>query len=140
MDGLGAAIRGRRNGAQIDEAIVEQEPGGDSVSGDAQDLKGLVSSLDDSQKSLLLNILVKDKSANESAPALEKGGQGPGEKLELEEFVSDFEPDEEHESEDEIMESMVSSADKTRAERGTNPRNLSERVKIGLANKLKKKG
>ena len=48
--------------------------------------------------------------------------------------------DDGHESEDEIMESMVSSADKSRADDDVKPRNLGERVKISLAKKLKGKG
>ena len=142
MNGLGAAIRGRRGGGMLDEETVVQQPkvGGDSGAGSTDEMKGLVASLDESQKSMLLKMLVKDQSASENAPNLERGGMGPGEEMGIEEFVSEFEPEEGHESEDEIMESMISSADKTRADQGTKPRNLGERVNIGLANKLKKKG
>jgi hypothetical protein len=140
MDGLMGAIRNRRGGR--DEQIAEDQPvvGNDSGAGSAQELKGLVASLDESQKALLLKMLAKDQTASENAPALETGAMGPGESMEVEEYVSDMEPEEGHESEEEIMESMISSADKTRADRGTEPRNLGERMKVGLANKLKKKG
>lgn len=144
MDGLMGAIKGRRSGGLIDEQVVANEPrvGGAAPQKDgAQEMKGLVQSLDPSQKDLLLRMLMKEQKANDMSPDIQqKGAPGPGENMELEEFVSEFEPEEGHESEEEIMESMISSADKTRADRGSEPRNLGERVKIGLANKLKKKG
>lgn len=141
MDGLASAIRGRRGGLMEEqEEMMTEEPSMGGPKQDGSGLKGLVDQLDPSQKSLLLKMLIKDSAANENAPKIETGAMGPGEAMELEEFTSEFEPEEGHESEEEIMESMVSSADKTRADRGTEPRNLGERVKVGLANKLKKKG
>lgn len=142
MDGMSSAIRNRRGGGMMDQGMGEA-PMVDQAGGtpqDAEGLKGLVSSLDESQKALLLNMLVKDQSASQDAPAIEQGKAGPGEEMEVEEYVSSMEPEEGHESEEEIMESMISSADKSRAADGVKPRNLGERMKVGLANKLKKKG
>lgn len=139
MDGMLGAIRNKRSGGLIggDE---EQAPA-PQPQGESSGLKGLVAALDESQKAQLLKMLVSDQaSEGEDAPELEKGGMGPGESQELEEYVSEMEPEEDHESEDELAESMISSADKSRAEQGVKPRNLGERMRVGLANKLKKKG
>lgn len=138
MNGMLGAIKSRRGGLLGDDQEMgdsgydsPQEPEGDDK------LKGLVDALSEDQKAELLQLLVKDQSANEDAPAIEKGKMGPGEEQELAQYAGDDE-NADHESEDEIAESMLSSADKMRADQGAKPSGLGQRMRMGLANKLKK--
>lgn len=134
MDAMANAIKSRRGGL-LSDAPVEQAPVGPQQDKN-MNLMGLVKALSEDQKQMLLQMLVGE---NEDAKGIEKGEMGPGEKMELEEEVMIPEGPEQ-ESEDEIMESMVSSADKMRVGNGAKPRNLGERVKMDLATKLNKKG
>lgn len=137
MDGMLSALKGRRGGLLGEEAAEAQAA---PQKQESAGLKGLVAALDEAQKAELLKILVKGQEAEGQAQEIGEGkAAGPGEKLELEEYVSEYEPEDAHESEEELMESMVSSADKSRAASDTKPRNLGERMRIGLANKLKDK-
>lgn len=140
MDALYSAIKSRRGGLlNDDEENAHQEPA--PQKGGGMDMKSLVSALSDDQKMQLLKMLVsgdgdKEAPSKMTAQSIEKGGMGPGEEEELEE-ASDLGG--EHESEEEIAESLLSSGDKYRADRGDKPRNLGERMKFGLASKLKQK-
>ncbi len=138
MDAMYSAIKGRRGGLlnDVEENAGQEMPEPQTKQGG--DLKGLVTSLSDDQKMQLLGILMKDQGMGSAKVEIEKGASGPGEDAELAHEVEDLGGD--HESEDEIAESMLSSADKMRAEQGARPRNLSDRMKMGLASKLKKKG
>lgn len=135
MDAMYSAIKNRRGGLLDDSQAPEQ----DSASGIS--LESLAQALSPEQKSQLLALLVgsggeQGKTAppvQKSSAEIEKGAMGPGEEAELEESLGG-----DHESEDEIAESMVASSDKMRSERGDKPRNLGERVKFDLAKKLKK--
>lgn len=145
MDAMYSAIKGRRGGMLNDmEENAHQtndEPMGESVPSGQPDMQGLVESLKPEQKQQLLAMLVKDQAQgpDESNPAaIQEGAMGKGEMAELEQGAMDDEDG--HESEEQIMESMVSSADSTRADQGATPRNLGERVKMNLATKLKNKG
>ncbi len=145
MNGLMSAIKNRRGGGMLNEESAGEEMEMSAApkapqQNEAQGLKALMGSLDDGQKQMLLKMLSADQKITTEPDAIQKGAKGPGETMELEEYVSENEPEEGHESEDEIMESMISSADRTRVDRGIEPRNLGERVKMSLANKLKKKG
>lgn len=140
MDAMYSAIKGRRGGLLNDqeENAGQEMPEMPQQKKEGGDLKSLVSSLSDDQKMQLLGILMKDQGMGNTKVEIEKGGMGPGEEAELAD-ESDLEG-EGHESEEQIAESMLSSADKMRASQGAAPRNLGERMKMGLANKLKKKG
>lgn len=136
MDSMISAIKGRRGG-MMDEAQMHEGMGQES-GGDGLDMKSLIQALSPEQKSQLLSLLVGGgKSAEKTATPekIEEGAMGPGEEAEIEQSLGDG-----HETEDEIAESFLASSDKMRADRGDKPRNLSERVKFGLANKLKNKG
>jgi len=142
-----SAIKGRRgsmlndmeeNAHQLPDQ-KEQKPGGSA------DMQGLVQSLSDDQKSELMGILSQDMQPQKevNAVSIQQGEMGPGEEAELAEYSAEGEQEDAHgghESEDQIMESMISSADKGRVDQGAKPRNLGERVKMSLANKLKNKG
>lgn len=139
MDAMYSAIKGRRGGLLNDaEENAGQEMPQPAPQKKDGDLKSLVSSLSDDQKMQLLGILMKDQGMGNTKVEIEKGGMGPGEEAELAD-ESDLEGDEQ-ESEEDIAESMLSSADKMRAAQGAKPRNLGERMKMNLASKLKKKG
>lgn len=141
MDAMYSAIKGRRGGLLNDhEENAHQMPEEQGAPKGGGDMQGLVESLSPEQKSQLLALLVQEQAPEgeakpNDAAAIQKGEMGPGEMAEL-----DAEAGEGHESEEEIMESMISSADKSRVDQGAKPRNLGERVKMSLASKLKKKG
>jgi hypothetical protein len=138
MDAMHSAIKGRRGGMLNEhEENAHQMPKESQGEGDMQ---GLVESLSDEQKAQLMGLLQQDMSEKPAdGPALEKGSAGPGEEQEVAQMAMEDQGDE-HESEDEIMESMISSADKGRVEQDVKPRNLAERMKMNLASKLKGKG
>ncbi len=140
MDAMHSAIKQRRNGL-LSDAPVEQAPttpGEPGVGGSKpEEMAGLVKMLSNDQKQMLLQMLAKDIQGVNTAEIEQEGAPGPGEEMELAEYSMDDEGG--HESEEEIMESMISSADKSRASNGAKPRNLGERVKMNLASKLKDK-
>lgn len=145
MDAMYSAIKGRRGGMLNDmeeNAHQQNDDKPESVPSGESDMQGLVASLAPEQKQELLAMLVKDQAQapEESNPAaIQEGAMGKGEMAELEQGAMEDEGDG-HESEEQIMESMISSADSTRADQGATPRNLGERVKMNLATKLKNKG
>lgn len=138
MDAMMGALKQRRGGLlNENEENAHQMP--EEKSSGGMDMKSLVGALSDDQKAQLLSLLV---SGNDGAPKkagniadIEQGGMSPGEESDIEESLGEG-----HESEDQIAESMIASSDKSRAASGDKPRNLSERVKFGLATKLKNKG
>lgn len=134
MDGMYSAIKNRRGGLLNDEEEnAHQAPAEKKPMYKGSGMEGLVASLDDIQKMELLKLLSADMSEGGDTREIEKGGMGPGEMAELEEEAGMGE------TEDEIAADMVSSADVTRAEQGTAPRNLGERARIEMAKKLKNK-
>lgn len=137
MDAMYSAIKSRRGGLLNDqEENAHQEPMEAKPGG--MDMAGLVDALSPEQKSELLALLVGGEQAPapaKAAPAIEKGAMGPGEEAELSESLGDGQ-----ESEGEIADSLLSSADSMRAVRGDKPRNLGERMKFDLAKKKQKKG
>lgn len=134
MNSMLSAIKGRRGGMMEEQAPMQEEMAAES--GGGVDMKSLVQALSPEQKNQLLSLLVgQGKSEGPTPDKIEEGAMGPGEAEEIEESLGDG-----HESEDEIAESFLASSDKMRAEAGDKPRNLSERVKFGLATKLKNKG
>lgn len=143
MDGMLGAIKNKRGGLLNDQEENAHQPPQESKPSKGPDMQGLVQSLSDDQKNQLLSLLVKDQSQDQpdgqmDNTQIQQGEMGPGEEAELGQEAMD--DGSEHESEDQIMESMTSSADKGRVEQGANPRNLGERVKMNLAKKLKDKG
>ena len=122
---------------------MDDSSGGDMPSDDSSggvDMKSLVQALSSDQKAQLLSLLVSgdqkpsgDKGMMPDKLSIEKGGIGPGEDEEIQEQLGG-----DHESEDDIADSMLSSSDKMRAARGDSPRNLSERMKFELAKKKQK--
>lgn len=137
MDPMLGALKARRKGTGL---LDEESPkmAADMKDEGKSDLKEMVMSMSPEDKMALLQMLQSDMKADPMA--IQKGGQSPGEKMEIEMAMNEEGMDDDNESEDEIMESMISSADKTRAENGSKPRNLGERVKMNLASKLKSKG
>lgn len=136
MNSMLSAIKGRRGGLMEDHAPMQEEMAAES--GGGVDMKSLVQALSPEQKSQLLSLLVGQGKSEGSGPTpekIEEGAMGPGEAEEIEESLGEG-----HETEDEIAESFLANSDKMRAEAGDKPRNLSERVKFGLATKLKNKG
>ena len=136
MDML-SAIKNRRGGLLNDtEENAHQMPEERGPKGQGVDMKSLVQALSPDQKAQLLSILVSGEKGSakpaESAPQIEEGEMGPGEESEIQEELGEG-----HESEDEIAQSMISSSDKMRSDRGDRPRNLGERMKFDLAKKLK---
>lgn len=137
MDAMMGALKQRRGGLLNDgEENAHQMP--EEKSSGGMDMKSLVGALSQDQKAQLLSLLVSggDQSKGKSSISeIEQGGMSPGEESDIEESLGDG-----HESEDDIAESMIASSDKSRAASGDKPRNLGERMKFGLANKLKNKG
>jgi len=137
MDAMYSAIKNRRGGGLLDESEAAPEQADESGVG----LEGLVKALSADQKSQLLALAVGNGGAKaqgalpqpKGASEIEKGAMGPGEEAEIEESLGG-----EHESEDDIAESMMSSSDKMRSARGDKPRNLGERMKFDLAKKKQK--
>lgn len=134
MDGMYSAIQKRRGGLLNDEEEnAHQMPMEKKAMGKPSgEMQSLVAQLDDTQKMELMKLLSAEMAGGDSRE-IEKGGMGPGEMAELEEEAGMGE------TEDEIAADMVSSADMTRAEQGTAPRNLGERARIEMAKKLKNK-
>lgn len=147
MDPMMMALQKRKGllGGDKQEAMVEEK----AEAAPKKGMAGLVDALSEDQKQQLLAMLVKDQASGPAeagdTESIAKGAPGPGE---MEALADEAEGEgigmadlgEGHESEDEIAESMISSADKMRADKGVKPRNLGERVKVGLASKLKQKG
>jgi hypothetical protein len=138
MDGMYSAIKNRRGGLlNDDEENAHQMPMEKKAMGKPSgEMQSLIAQLDDTQKMELLKLLSADVAAADSRE-IEKGGMGPGEMMELAEEAGEVEGM--GETEDEIAADMVSSADMTRAEQNTKPRNLGERARIEMAKKLKTK-
>lgn len=142
MDPMMSALKQKRGGLLNDgEENAHQMP--EEKNSGGMDMKSLVGALSQDQKSQLLSLLVSgNDGGNKAHPGkapnisdIEQGGMSPGEQSDIEESLGDG-----HESEDQIAESMIASSDKNRAAGGDKPRNLGERMKFGLANKLKNKG
>jgi len=140
MDSMYSAIKGRRGGLMGGagpEMVMMDEEASEPSQGAGMDMKSLVGALSDDQKMQLLKLLVGSSGGDKMAPKspIEEGGQSPGEEDDLEASLGEG-----HESEDEIAENLLASSDRSRSEAGDKPRNLSERMRFGLAKKLKNKG
>ena len=144
MNPMADAIRKKRTGS-VDMSI----PDAPEESG-AKNLLGLVASMSDEDRATLKSIL--DASAGTKASDIEKGAPGKGEAMAVAgKIASD---DAEHEAEesaeeegdegavdsDEIGRSMLDSRLAKGVPEGAQPRGLSDRVKFGIADKLKAKG
>lgn len=130
MDGMYGAIKNRRGGLLNDkEENAQQMDGGG-------EMKSLLSQLSDEQKSELMGLLEADMDQASADPrAIEKGAMGPGEREDLAESVEAGELGGDHETEEDIMNSMVSTSDEMRDK----PRNLGDRVRMEMSKKLKMK-
>lgn len=152
MDPMHAAIKKRRGligdhqsmshpSQHVDEQPADQPQGG-------KDLHGIVASLNDSEKSQLKNILSGD-----NTQAIQKGGPSSEErgKIAQESSKQNQMQDMEDMSDDrgnavdpidsdEIAKSMLDSRHMGSNAPTGKPRNLGERMKMGIASKLKAKG
>lgn len=138
MDGMHGALKQRRGGLLNDmEENAHQMPEKEQS---GEEMKSLVMSLSDDQKQELLGILEADVSQGPGdAMSIQRGGAGPGERIDVAMESDGYDLGGDHESEEEIGESLMSSADKMRADQGVSGRNLGERVRINLAKKQKNK-
>src|SRR5260221_357447 len=139
MDAMYSAIKSRRGGMMggQQDNNAPQVPEG-KPQGKSDGMQTLVAALSDDQKNQLLSILVKDQGSgkdSQSKPnatdpnAIDKGGMGPGEQEETDEQSQNDNNNDlggDHESEDQIAQSMISSSDQMRSGRGDSPRNLGE--------------
>ncbi len=145
MDPMHAAIRKRKSGGMLGDHQASHESVHADV-GDGKDLHGLVAGLSDHEKGRLQEILSKDASQGiaQGNPSTEEKGkiaQASAEENqenaleESQEASGQLPPDES----DEIAKSMLDSRN-LRGTASDKPRNLGERMKMSLANKLKAKG
>lgn len=138
MNPMAAAINKRRMGSddQSPKGLMQDQAGSQPESEDGNvDLQGLVESLSDDQKAELMGVLQDNMSDNSAQVA--KGDPSQAEKQEVLQRA-DGEGISEDESDD-IGASMLDSKYKSGAPE-MKPRNLGERVKMTIANKLKGKG
>lgn len=150
------------NSAMI--AAIQKKKAGTAKEGDHQDmghpsqhaddktkdLHGFVASLSEGDKHQLKGILAKD-GGGKNEMAIAKGGASTEEQGKIQEAMakgnqeSDLEEKQEHDTgmssndSDDIAKSMLDSRS-TGSNPITQPRNLGERMRMGLASKLKSKG
>mgnify|MGYP006921296629 CR=1 FL=1 len=136
MDGMYGAIKNRRGGLLNDKEENAQQMM-DQGGGKHGEMKSLLSQLSDEQKSELMGLLEADMDRSEGMDPkmIEKGAMGPGEREDLAESVEAGELGGDHETEEDIMNSMVSTSDEMRDK----PRNLGDRVRMEMSKKLKMK-
>ena len=151
------------NSAMI--AAIQKKKAGTAKEGDHQDmghpsehaddktkdLHGFVAGLSEGDKHQLRGILAKDGSAGKTETAIAKGGSSTEEQGKIKEAMdkgnkeSSLEETEEHDTgmssddSDSIAKSMLDSRSMG-SDPITQPRNLSERMKMHVASKLKSKG
>lgn len=141
MNPMSDAIRKKRSGS-VDMNI----PDAPEESG-SKNLLGLVASMSDEDRAKLKDILAASEGSNEAD--VEKGAPTKGEHAAIHEKMEA--DSEEHEAEensepgqeassDEIGRSMLDSRFNKGTPEGMQPRGLSDRVKFGIADKLKAKG
>lgn len=124
----------------------------DSKGPDASHLHQLVAGLSDGEKSQLKTILDKSDSAGKTAMDIQKGGPSTHEKQAIQaqsqkddqmnamdDEQNEHMDDPSGQSSDDIGMSMLDHKSKT-GDPAIQPRNLGERVKMGIAQKLKAKG
>lgn len=131
MDGMYSAIKARKSGGGL---LNDHEENAHQMNGSGE-MKDLVSQLTDEQKAELMGLLEAEEAPGPDARAIEKGAMGPGERRELDESIESDSLGGDHESEEDIMRSMVSTSDDMRDK----PRNLGDRVRMEMSKKLKNK-
>jgi hypothetical protein len=142
MSAMMDAIKQKRGGAPA--LAIEAAPTDDGGGDQNQDLKALVASLSDDQKSQLMDMLSQDAGDETSASDIEKGAPSDEEHSKIAAKMADDSAEDDGDDDssemDEIGKSMLSSSDIAQAGNGRQPRNLGERVRMNLAEKLKAKG
>lgn len=134
MDAMRDALKSKRSGGMLmAEAGPEASGGG---------MSDLVQSLSDDQKRDLMQALVASSgSEGGTSPSdIEKGQPSDEERSKIEAKMGDEGPGVPEEESDDIAMSMLDSKSKMPGAENAQPRNLGERVKLGLAAKLKGKG
>jgi hypothetical protein len=152
------------NSAMI--AAIQKKKAGTAKEGDHQDmghpsehaddktkdLHSFVASLSEGDKHQLKGILAKDGSAGKNEMAIAKGGASTEEQGKIADAMAKGNKESDLEEQDEKDSGMMSSSDSDDIAKSlldsrsmganpiTQPRNLSERVKMSLASKLKNKG
>lgn len=143
MSAMMAAIKGRKGGMLGHEGLGHQSQHGDDKE---KDLHGFVAGLSEGDKHQLKSILANDATGGKNEQHIAKGGASTEEQSKIEGSMAEenketgLEEEQEHgisgNQSDDIAKSMLDS----RSANITQPRNLSERVKMSLSNKLKGKG
>ncbi len=147
-----AAIKKRKAGGLEAQGDHQDMTHGSEHADDKQkDLHGFVASLSEGDKHQLKGILAKDSGAGKNEQHIAKGGASTEEQGKISEAMakgnqeSDLEEKEENDNgissnqSDDIAKSMLDSRSMG-ANPITQPRNLSERMKMHVASKLKSKG
>lgn len=144
MDSMLGAIKARRQGQGSPQMMSEEQPMmGAKPEGQESEMQGLVAKLSPEQKEHLLELLTQESADGQG---LEKGEPSSAEKAEVAAKASEDQGSEAEGSEisadesDDIAMSMVDSRAKQMADGQGQPRNLSERAKMSMAQKLKSKG
>ncbi len=147
MSAMIDAIKKRRMGGHESQApghMSKRGPGVDLPGEGETDLHGLVAGLSDHEKTSLQQILAKDNGVS----AIEKGGASSeerghiAEQMKKDDAMHAAEESEEHAEgidSDAIAKSMLDSRDMG-SNPITEPRNLGERMRMSVSNKLKAKG
>lgn len=153
MNPMMAAIRKRKSGGGQSPAAGSDHEGqghqaehvDDQAAPHGKDLHGLVASLSDNEKHQLKTILSSDSGKNTSE--IEKGAPSSEEQGKIESAMSaenqtnalEEQDDKPSVQSDDIGKSMLDSRDTGRNPL-EKPRNLGERMRMGIASKLKSKG
>ena len=145
MDAMHAALRAKRAGMKTGGLLHEQAETPDMEMKEEQgvDLKSLVASLSDEQKSELMEMLSGDE-AETPATEIEKGAASSEEKKGLRAKVAKDEAmaAEDNEPTEETDEAMVNGDRVVMAKmnKGVPPKGLGERAKMAAVERLKAKG
>jgi hypothetical protein len=156
MNPMFAAIKKRRGGGLMgdheashqSQHAMDNDIGQAMESGDGKDLHGLVASLSDGEKQKLKSLLDghKPNGIEKGEPSSDERGKIAERAKEedamhaMEDASAIHDDGDEGVDSDSIAASMIDHKAKSAIESGAKPRNLGERMKMGLAQKLKSKG
>lgn len=140
MDSMLSAIKAKRGGGNSmadQNTMMDKSPDGQQG---PSEMKGLIESLDDSQKQELMMLL-----SNEAAQKnndVEKGAPTSNEKQIIEKQAAEENQEGElpMEQSDDIAMSMIDRDSLRKAESNVKPRGLGDRARMAMAQKLKGKG
>jgi hypothetical protein len=136
MDAMRDALKQKRMSYSPPPPAADPSPADGAPEQEGSDLKDLVQSLSEDQKAELLGLLQKDAGQGESDSKVETGAASDDESKAVDDEISE---QDQGDDSDDIAMSMLDSKAKMGQE-GVQPRNLGERVRMAMAQKLKGKG